>query len=87
MICLLLTLTELVEASRNRSATVLIKVNRIGTVSETIAAITLARQHHYQIFISHRSGGRLTPLLPTAVAVNANLSKLDHVAFGTGGKI
>ena len=35
---------------------VLIKVNQIGTVSETIEAIELARRNHYSCVISHRSG-------------------------------
>src|SRR3989344_4918000 len=34
---------------------VLIKVNQIGSLSETIDAIFLARKNGYQIFISHRS--------------------------------
>lgn len=35
---------------------ILIKVNQIGTLSETIAAIELAHAHHYTAVISHRSG-------------------------------
>jgi len=35
---------------------VLIKPNQIGTVSETIDCIELARQHGYRTVISHRSG-------------------------------
>jgi enolase len=35
---------------------ILIKLNQIGTVSETIAAIDLARQHGYTSVVSHRSG-------------------------------
>lgn len=35
---------------------ILIKVNQIGTVSETIEAIELARRNHYSAVISHRSG-------------------------------
>ncbi|HSM87221.1 MAG TPA: phosphopyruvate hydratase [Candidatus Limnocylindrales bacterium] len=35
---------------------ILIKVNQIGTVSETLDAIDLARRHGYSAVISHRSG-------------------------------
>ena len=35
---------------------VLIKLNQIGTVSETIAAIKLARQNRWGAMVSHRSG-------------------------------
>lgn len=35
---------------------ILIKLNQIGTVSETIDAIELARHHGYRCVISHRSG-------------------------------
>jgi enolase len=35
---------------------ILIKLNQIGTVTETLAAINLARDHGYRAVISHRSG-------------------------------
>lgn len=35
---------------------VLIKLNQIGTVSETLEVISLAKQAHYAAIISHRSG-------------------------------
>ncbi len=35
---------------------ILIKVNQIGTLSETLAAIELASRHGYRAIISHRSG-------------------------------
>ncbi len=35
---------------------ILIKLNQIGTVSETIAAIKLAKAHGYTAVVSHRSG-------------------------------
>ncbi len=35
---------------------ILIKVNQIGTLTETEAAIHLAKAHHYKTVISHRSG-------------------------------
>jgi len=35
---------------------ILIKVNQIGTLTETIEAIDLARRNNYSTVISHRSG-------------------------------
>jgi enolase len=35
---------------------ILIKLNQIGTVTETLDTIELAKRHHYRCFISHRSG-------------------------------
>ena len=35
---------------------ILIKLNQIGTVTETLDTIELAKEHHYKCFISHRSG-------------------------------
>lgn len=34
----------------------LVKLNQIGTLTETLAAIGLAKQNHYGVVISHRSG-------------------------------
>jgi enolase len=55
---------------------VLIKVNQIGTVTETIEAIKLAQRNKYKIVISHRSGETLdTFIADLAVAVNAEYIK------------
>ncbi|HEY4254786.1 MAG TPA: phosphopyruvate hydratase, partial [Chlamydiales bacterium] len=35
---------------------VLLKVNQIGTLTETIATAALAKTHQYKTVISHRSG-------------------------------
>ncbi len=35
---------------------ILIKVNQIGTLTETLAAIRMAREHSYTAVMSHRSG-------------------------------
>jgi len=35
---------------------ILLKVNQIGTLTETLAAIELAKKHHYKTVFSHRSG-------------------------------
>jgi enolase len=50
-------LERLARGIEERSANaVLIKVNQIGTLSETMAAIALAQQHGWGTVISHRSG-------------------------------
>jgi len=41
---------------QNIANAVLIKLNQIGTLSETIAATRLARDHGWGAFVSHRSG-------------------------------
>ncbi|HAL92614.1 MAG TPA: phosphopyruvate hydratase [Verrucomicrobia bacterium] len=65
---------------------ILIKVNQIGTVSETLAAIDLAKRHGYTNVISHRSGETEDAFIADlAVAVNAgqiktgSLSRTDRI--------
>ena len=60
---------------------VLIKVNQIGTLSETIDAIYLARQHKYQVSVSHRSGETAdTFIADLSVAVNAEFIKAGSLS-------
>ena len=66
---------------------VLIKVNQIGTLSETFAAIELAKRSGYTSVISHRSGETEdTTIADIAVGCNAlqiktgSLSRSDRVA-------
>ncbi|MDD5693051.1 MAG: phosphopyruvate hydratase [Patescibacteria group bacterium] len=40
----------------NAANSVLIKMNQIGTITETFDAIKLARANGYKVFVSHRSG-------------------------------
>ena len=55
---------------------VLIKVNQIGTVSETLKAIQTARDANYRVVISHRSGETEdTFIADLAVAINAGQIK------------
>lgn len=55
---------------------ILIKVNQIGTLSETIDTILLAQQHKYKVSVSHRSGETAdTTIADLAVAVNADYIK------------
>jgi len=66
---------------------ILIKVNQIGTLTETLDAINLARKASYGIVISHRSGeSEDTFIADLAVATNAgqiktgSMSRTDRVA-------
>lgn len=66
---------------------ILIKVNQIGTLSETIETITLAKKHSYKTVISHRSGETEdTSIADIAVGLElgqiktGSLSRTDRVA-------
>lgn len=55
---------------------ILIKPNQIGSLSETLETIRMARQHGYRTIISHRSGETEdTTIADIAVAVNAGQIK------------
>ena len=55
---------------------ILIKLNQIGTITETLDAIELAKTHGYTCVISHRSGETEdTTIADVAVAVNAGQIK------------
>jgi enolase len=55
---------------------ILIKFNQIGTLSETLDTIELAKQHHYKCFVSHRSGETEdTTIADLTVAVSAGQLK------------
>jgi len=57
---------------------ILIKLNQIGTLTETIEACMLARKHGFMTVISHRGGGETndTAMIDLAVAVNAGFVKV-----------
>lgn len=60
---------------------VLIKLNQIGTLTETIDAIYLARDNGYQISVSHRSGETSdTFIADLACAVNAEFIKTGSLS-------
>ena len=55
---------------------ILVKVNQIGTLTETLSAIRLAQQSRYTAVISHRSGETAdTTIADLAVATNAGQIK------------
>ena len=66
---------------------ILIKVNQIGTLTETLDAVELAKESRYTAVISHRSGETEdTTIADLAVATNAgqiktgSLSRTDRIA-------
>ncbi len=79
---------KLAEGIMNNIAnSILIKVNQIGTLSETLAAINLAHQAGYTAIISHRSGETEdSTIADIAVATNAgqiktgSASRSDRIA-------
>lgn len=61
---------------KHAANSILIKVNQIGTVSETIDVMNLAKQHSYTCIVSHRSGETEdTFIADLAVATNAGAIK------------
>ncbi|MBC8042602.1 MAG: phosphopyruvate hydratase [Rhizobacter sp.] len=73
--------------TRGIANSILIKVNQIGTLTETLAAIDLAKRNRYTTIISHRSGETEdATIAQIAVATNAgqiktgSLSRTDRVA-------
>lgn len=78
----------LAEGVRNGIANaILVKVNQIGTLTETLDAVELARQSGYPSVISHRSGETEdVTIADLAVAVNAgqiktgSLNRSDRIA-------
>ncbi|MBN9460739.1 MAG: phosphopyruvate hydratase [Burkholderiales bacterium] len=66
---------------------ILIKINQIGTLTETFAAIELAKRYNYTAVVSHRSGETEdTTIADIAVATNAlqiktgSMSRTDRMA-------
>lgn len=62
---------------------VLVKPNQIGTISETLAAVELAKRAGYRVIISHRSGETEDPAIADlAVATNAGQIKTGAPSRG-----
>jgi len=60
---------------------ILIKVNQIGTLTETLDAIELAKRNQYKIIVSHRSGETEdTFIADLAVATNAGFIKTGSLS-------
>lgn len=72
---------------QNSANAILVKVNQIGTLSETLEAIEMAKRAGYGIILSHRSGETEDSIIADlAVATNAgqiktgSLSRSDRIA-------
>ncbi|MEO0754254.1 MAG: phosphopyruvate hydratase, partial [Pseudomonadota bacterium] len=67
-------------AERSANA-VLVKVNQIGTLTETLDAVDLAHRHAYSAVMSHRSGETEdTTIADLAVATNCGQIKTGSLA-------
>ena len=61
---------------RGAANALLVKLNQIGTVTETLDAVAFAREHRYASVISHRSGETVdTSIADLSVGVNAGQIK------------
>ena len=72
----------LTEGIRRRCAnSVLVKLNQIGTLSETFETIEMAQRHGYTAVISHRSGETEdTTIADLAVAMNSGQIKTGSLS-------
>jgi enolase len=78
---LFVTNTELLEKgiSQHIANSILIKPNQIGTLTETLAAIQMAKKAHYTTVISHRSGETEdTTIADIAVVHKQDKLRQDH---------
>jgi len=77
-----LTVTDdkrLSKAIKTKSGSaILIKLNQIGTLSETVETCLLARKNNWMTVVSHRGGGETndTSMVDVAVAVNSGFIKV-----------
>ena len=66
---------------RGAANSILVKVNQIGTLSETLDAVELAHRHAYTSVMSHRSGETEdATIADLAVAVNCGQIKTGSLA-------
>ena len=66
--------------SKKVANSILIKLNQIGTVTETLETMELANKNGYNTFISHRSGETVdTFIADLTVGLNAG-----HIKTGSG---
>ena len=65
---------------------ILIKLNQIGTVTETLETIKLARDNNYKTIISHRSGGTEDNYI-SDFAVGLNLGQIKTGSMSRGERL
>ena len=64
------------DSSKGAANALLVKVNQIGTLTETLDAVTLAHNNGYKTMMSHRSGETEdTTIADLVVAVNSGQIK------------
>jgi len=62
---------------------ILIKLNQVGTLTETIECVKLAKKHNYKIMVSHRSGETCDDFIADlAVAISAEFIKSGSLCRG-----
>ena len=62
---------------------ILIKPNQVGTLTETMDCVKLARKHNYKVMVSHRSGETGDDFIADlAVAVGADYIKAGSLSRG-----
>jgi len=62
---------------------ILIKLNQVGTLTETIECVKLAQKHNYKIMVSHRSGETCDDFIADlAVAAGAEFIKAGSLSRG-----
>ena len=72
---------------QNIANSILIKLNQIGTITETLEAIALAKDNNYNYIISHRSGetedvtiADLSVATSSGLIKTGSMSRSDRVA-------
>ncbi|WP_018290789.1 phosphopyruvate hydratase [Verrucomicrobium sp. 3C] len=65
---------------------ILIKPNQIGTISETLETIDLAKRNGYKVMLSHRSGETEDPFL-AHLAVACNAAQIKTGSFARSDRI
>lgn len=74
-----------IESGINKKAanSVIIKPNQIGTLTQTLSAISLCKQNNWDVVVSHRSGETLdTSIVDLAIGSGADFIKIGAPARG-----
>lgn len=82
---LLVTNTERIREAKEKEAVnaMIVKINQIGTVSETMEAVKLAKEFGWKIIVSHRSGETQDSFIADfAVGIGADFIKTGAPARG-----
>ena len=66
------------ELEQKSANSILIKPNQIGTLSETLDVINLAKENNFKTIISHRSGDTEDTFIADLAVATLNLLKLKQ---------